>query len=107
MESKWYPKTVWTWRLRLENLFIARINELDAQVERIAVDLIDDGFVIEAGLLAFDDQTLNEAALTEIQETLSERMEAPVTIRTTILPAYQLNIEAPDPASPTEEPTTN
>ncbi|MCB0191196.1 MAG: DUF389 domain-containing protein [Anaerolineae bacterium] len=94
-------------RLRLENLFIARINELDAQVERIAVDLIDDGFVIEAGLLAFDDQTLNEAALTEIQETLSERMEAPVTIRTTILPAYQLNIEAPDPASPTEEPTTN
>ncbi len=90
-------------RRRLGDLFTGEMARRAAQVERIVVERTETGFVIEAGLMTFDETQLTQTVLTDIQETLSERMDAPVTIRTTIVPAFQLDAEAPDP-TPTPEP---
>jgi len=91
-------------RRQLENLFSGKMVEQDAEIVNMTVEELQGGFTITAIVIAFDDDALPDEAIAKIQADLSQTMEAPVTVQSKIIPARQVNITPPDPATPTPEP---
>ena len=80
-------------RLRqLEILFERRIAQLGGQLIELEIKKVEAGFTIAAAVVALEDEILSSELL-QIQEELSETMEAPVSIRATLLSGTRINLE--------------
>ncbi len=91
-------------RRRLENIFKGKMVELGAQVEFIKIEEDKGRFAVTATVLVFEQGQISQTDMTAIQENLSEIMETPVSIQTTVLFAQRVNAVAPVPPTPTPEP---
>jgi uncharacterized hydrophobic protein (TIGR00271 family) len=88
---------------QLENLFEEKMAEQGAEVVEMTVDETTEGLTITAMVIAFEGE-ISQVELAGVRQELSETMAAPVTVRTNILPGTRVDVEAPDPATPTPEP---
>lgn len=88
---------------QLETLFAGKMNRREAQIINLHVDEDSNGFTITASLVALGEE-ITAGDLAEVQAELSRQMDAPVIIRTTIIPGTQIRIEPTPPPTPTPEP---
>jgi uncharacterized hydrophobic protein (TIGR00271 family) len=92
-------------RIRLEILFKGKMVEYNAETQTIGIEgNTEEGYVITAVVISFDDAPLTRQEMLEIQESLSQTMEAPVTIRSSIISGQKINLEGISP-TPTVAPT--
>ena len=96
-------------RTRLEILFKGKMVEYNAETQTIDVEESGDGgYVITTIVVSFEDSPLTRDEMLEIQESLSQTMEAPVNIRSTIVFGQKINLEevsSTPVAVPTPTPT--
>jgi uncharacterized hydrophobic protein (TIGR00271 family) len=90
---------------QLVNLFNDKMVEYGATTQSVSVQQQNGAFTINAIVISYPDTFVTRTDMLEVQESLSQTMEAPVTIRSTIVPGQQINLQALSPiATPTPEP---
>ena len=88
-------------RLQLRNLFRGEVVQLGGLANTVTVSVVENGYRIDATIISYQEEPITYDDMTAVQENLSETMEAPVAIRSTILPGQLLRVDAP---TPTPEP---
>jgi uncharacterized hydrophobic protein (TIGR00271 family) len=84
----------------VQESFRRAVVALSTQPIDIAVRESGTGYTIQSTLIAFDMESLNDDALAEIQQDLSEQFGAPITIRTTILPGRRAELLSNESTTP-------
>jgi uncharacterized hydrophobic protein (TIGR00271 family) len=88
---------------QMETFFAGEMSRLEAHVIDIEVDEGSSGFTIVASIVAVGEE-ITERDMADVQAELSRQMEAPVIMRTTIIPGAQIRIEPTATLTPTPEP---
>jgi uncharacterized hydrophobic protein (TIGR00271 family) len=88
----------------LEIGFSEAIAEHGAEIVEMEIDTVEDGFEILTRLVFFEDSSLDEAALSRIQEELSAAVESPVAIRSTLLVGIHSDLDPIEVPTPTPLP---
>jgi uncharacterized hydrophobic protein (TIGR00271 family) len=87
---------------QVENVLNEEVESQEARITDIVVERQGDGFVVHATIYALDD--LSDTDMESLQERLSNAMNAPVTLRATVLRAMLLP-ERGETLLPEPEPT--
>ena len=88
---------------QLETIFAGEMTRREGQVIEMTVDEGSNGFTILASVVTFGEE-ITEGDMAEVQAELSQQMDAPVIIRTTIIPGTQIRIEPTPTMTPTPQP---
>jgi uncharacterized hydrophobic protein (TIGR00271 family) len=92
-------------RRQVEVLFAEEMAKYSGEVVQLDVEQVEDGFVLRAGVIAYQDHTLDEQVLEDIRKTIKGAVVAEVTIQAVFLSGREVEIgPTPAPEAVTQSP---
>ena len=82
---------------QIQDLFKTEMAQYNAQAITVEVKQTDNGYNVDTSVITLGDKPITQSDMANIQQSMTDSLRAPISIRTTIIPGNQINVIAPTP----------